>query len=137
MASGEVYTAINQYLTSNWTTTRIRWENEPFELNGSAFVDVEMTGTSYAQQSIGASDQSGNRWDEEGVLWVHVVVPVNTGGATVRTYAKSIADLFRGLLLMNDSLEFRDAFIGRGQPGHEDGNYFRVTVYIEWRRMEA
>jgi hypothetical protein len=106
-------------------------------LDGNPFVAVEMTGTLYGQESIGASHQADNRWDEEGVLWLHVNVPMGTGGLTARTYAKQLADLFRGLLLLNDSLEFKDAFIGRGQPGHEDGAYFRVSVFINWRRMDA
>lgn len=143
MASGAVFDAIKTFLGTGtggsgaWTTTPIRWENEPYSPTGVAFVDVEMTGTAYGQQSIGASLQEDNRWDEEGVLWLHVLVPVNTGGSTVRTYAKTLADLFRGLTLLSDSLEFRDAFIGKGQPGHESGMYYRVSVYINWRRMEA
>lgn len=142
MASGAVFSAIRTYLDGTggngaWQTTPIRWENEPLYPLPDTFVDVEMTGTSYGQQSIGASHQEDNRWDEEGVLWLHVLVKLNTGGATVRTYAKSLADLFRGRTLLNNSLEFRDSFIGKGQPGHEDGVYYRVSVYINWRRMEA
>lgn len=142
MASGAVFNAIRTFLDGTggngaWTTSPIRWENEPFELAGTEFLDVEMTGTSYGQKSIGAQTQAANRWDEEGVLWLHVMTPVNSGGSTARTHAKSLADLFRGKLLLSDSLEFRDAFIGRGQPGHEDGMYYRISVYINWRRMEA
>lgn len=137
MASGEVHDAIKAYLTSSWLTIPTRWENDVLDPLPAAFLDVEMTGTAYSQQSIGASRQADNRWDEEGVLWLHVLVKVNTGASTVRAYAKSLADLFRGLRLMNDSLEFTDAFIGKGSPGHEDGMYFRVSVYINWRRMEA
>lgn len=137
MASGAVYAGIKTYLQSNWTTTPLRFENETYVLDGNPFVAVEMTGTLYGQQSIGASHQADNRWDEEGVLWLHVNVPMGTGGFNARTYAKQLADRFRGLLLLNDSLEFRDAFIGRGQPGHEDGAYYRVSVYINWRRMDA
>lgn len=137
MASGEIYDAIKTYIGANWTTTRVRYENEAFELDGIAFVAVEMTGTFYGQESIGASHQQDNRWDEEGTVWLHVNVPINTGGSTVRTYAKQLADLFRGLLLLNNSLEFLDAFIGRGQPGQEDGAFYRVSVYVNWRRMDA
>lgn len=142
MASGAVFDAIRTYLDGTggngaWTTTPIRWENEPYTPTGVEFIDVEMTGTAYAQQSIGASTQAANRWDEEGVLWLHVLVPINTGGSLARTHAKSLADLFRGLTLLSNSLEFREAFIGRGQTGFEDGAYYRLSVYINWRRMEA
>jgi hypothetical protein len=144
MASGAVFDAIRLFLdggpltpgTGAWTASHIRWENEPYDPTAE-FVDVEMTGTAYGQQSIGASRQKDNRWDEEGVLWLHVLVPVNTGGSLARTHAKSLADLFRGLTLLNGSLEFRDAFIGRGQTGFEDGAFYRVSVYVNWRRMDA
>lgn len=131
------FDAVHDFLTENWTTTRIRFENDTFDLDDNAFVDVEMTGTSYAQQSIGASRQQDNRWDDEGVFWIHILVPVGTGGSTVRAYAKQMADLFRGQTLMNGQLEFREAFIGRGQPGFEDGKFYRVTVYQKYRWMDA
>lgn len=142
MASGAVFEAIRTFLDGTggngaWTTTPIRWENEAIDPLPTTFVDVEMTGTIYNQMSIGESTQAANRWDEEGVLWLHVLVPINSGGATARTYCKSLADLFRGLTLLGDSLEFKEAFIGRGQPGFEDGNYYRISVYINWRRMDA
>lgn len=145
MASGAVFDAIRLYLdggplapgTGAWQTTPIRWENEPLDPLPASFIDVEMTGTLYGQMSIGASHQADNRWDEEGVLWLHVLVKINTGGSTARTYAKELADLFRGLTLLNNSLEFREAFIGKGQPGFENGMYYRVSLYNNWRRMDA
>lgn len=142
MASGAVYGAIRTFLDGTggngaWQTTPIRWENEPIFPLPPVFVDVEMTGTSYDQESLGASTQAANRWDEEGSLWLHVLVGINSGGQVARTYCKSLADLFRGLTLLNNSLEFREAFIGRGQPGFEDGKFYRITTYINWRRMDA
>lgn len=131
------YSAMKAYLQSNWVTTSIRFPNEPLDPLPSSFVDVEISGTAYSQESIGASVQSDNRWDEKGVLWLHALVKVNTGSETVLTYAKSLANLFRGLRLMNDKLSFGDAFIGKGSPGHEDGMYFRVSVYINWELEEA
>lgn len=142
MASGAVFGAIRTFLDGTggngaWTTTPIRWENEPLDPLPTNFIDVEMTGTLYDQMSLGASTQAANRWDEEGVLWLHVLVPINSGGQAARTYCKSLADLFRGLTLLNNSLEFKEAFIGRGQAGFEDGSYYRISVYINWRRMDA
>lgn len=139
MASGAVYDAVRAYLDGAWTTTPIAWENEAFVPPNPQvpFIEVEMTGTNYGQQSIGASVQSDNRWDEEGVLFVNVQVPVNSGASLGRTYAKGVADLFRGTRLMNDNLEFLDAFIGSGRPGRAEGNWWMIPVDIEWRRMEA
>lgn len=142
MASGAVFDAIRTFLDGTggngaWTTTPIRWENEPLDPLPPAFVDVEMTGTMYGQVTIGASLQSQNRWDEEGVLWLHCLTKINTGGSLVRTNAKALADLFRGRTLLGGTLEFKDAFIGKGKTGFEDGMYYRVTTYINWRRVEA
>lgn len=139
MASGAVYDAIRAYLDGAWTTTPIAWENEQFTPPDppSPFLEVEMTGTNYGQQSLGASLQRDNRWDEEGVLFLNLQIPLGTGASQGRTYAKTLADLFRGTRLLSDSLEFRDAFIGVGRPGRTDGNWWLVPIDIEWRRMDA
>jgi hypothetical protein len=143
MASAAIFDAIRTFLdgtggNGSWTTTPIRWENEAFTLpDHTPFVSVEMTGTLYGQESFGASTQALNRWDEEGVLWLHVLVPDGSGGHTVRLYAKQLADLFRGKTLLSGSLEFRDAFIGRGVAGVETGNWYRLSTYINWRRIDA
>jgi hypothetical protein len=139
MSSDVVYSAIKAYLTANWTTTEIAWENEnfqsPLSSDGSptAWVAVEITGNLYSQASIGAGTASGNLWREEGLLWLHIFVPTGSGSLVARQYAKQLADLFRGLSLSGDTLRFRDASIGRGQPGSEDGLYWGLSVSIEWQ----
>lgn len=146
MASAEVYDAIRTYLLSAWTSTPIAFENENVDQNGNEvppnpahpWVDVEMTGTLYGQQSIGASVQADNRWDEEGVLFLHVLVESGSGSRTARQHAKALADLFRGKNdLLAGNLEFLDAFLGSGRPGRREGNWFEIPVAIEWRRVEA
>lgn len=139
MASNTVYDAVRAHLEAFWSATPIAWENELFDRPEPAapWIMVEMVGDLYAQMSIGAGVQSENRWDEEGVLLLHVFVPSGTGASTARAYAKSLADLFRGALLIGDSLEFLDASIGMGQPGDDDGLWWRISVSVDWRRMEA
>lgn len=143
MASDVVADAIEAYLSANWAATPISFENQPFSRpasdNGAAapFIALEITGTLYAQQSIGESAQAANRWDEEGQLWLHVYVQTDTGSSIARRYAKQLADLFRGLRLVGDNLEFMDASIGMGQPGDDDGVYWSVSVEIDWRRFDA
>lgn len=144
MASGTVYSAIEAYLLENWTTTPLVFENQTSMNDGSPvppasgpWVEVEMTGTVYGQQSIGMSDQADNRWDEEGMLFLNVNVPSGTGSGTARTYAKSLADLFRGRTLLSGSLEFMDAFIGHGQASEREGNWWLLPVDIEWRRIDG
>ncbi len=146
MASDIVYDATKAHLAAQWgTTTPIEWENggEPDDLPfvrpepPAPYVMMEMTGTLYGQQSIGAGDQADNRWDEEGILWLHVMVPTGSGSSTARRYGKRLADIFRGTHLLDDSLSFGDARIGVGEAGDDDGNWYRISVDIEWRRMEA
>jgi len=138
MASDVVYTAIKNYLIGAWSNCPIAWENEDFvrpEPPGP-WILFEITGTMYAQQSIGDSPQSANRWDEEGVMWLHVFVPKGTGSVLARNYAKGLADLFRGAWLIN-SLEFLAAAIGEGAPADDMAVYWRVSVSIEWRHWDA
>jgi len=152
MASSVVFDAIKTYLTEQWLTSPLQFENEPeidktdpatrpgtpeSPVQNAPWVMVEMTGTLYGQQSIGAATQATNRWDEEGQLWLHVFVPTGTGGHTARLHAKSLADLFRGTTLSGGSLEFMDAQIGMGEPGGADGAWFSVSVVLDWRYIEA
>lgn len=137
MASDVVYDATRAFLASSWSETPIQWENENFDPPFEGWIAMEMTGTSYAQQSIGADVQAENRWDEEGILWLHCFVPTGTGTSTARRWAKQLADLFRGARLLNDDLEFMDAQIGMGDQGDEVGTTYRISVVIDWRRYEA
>jgi hypothetical protein len=150
MASDVVYTAIRQYLDgvnatpAAWSVTPIQYENEaPVAMaDGSGtptpWIMIEMTGTLYGQESIGANTQAQNRWDEEGQLYCHVFIPSGGGGLVARQLAKQFADLFRGTRLLSDqTLEFMDASIGMGEIGDDSGNWFRISVDIHWRRMEA
>lgn len=137
MASDVVYDATRAYLAGAWTETPIRWENEDFEPPFDGWIAMEMTGTLYAQASIGADVQAENSWDEEGVLWLHCFAPKGTGTSTLRRWAKSLADIFRGARLLNDEVEFMDAQIGMGEPGDDEGSTYRISVVIDWRRMES
>jgi hypothetical protein len=148
MASDTVHDAIRDYLAGNtpaWTATPIAFENEIADSAGNVvppsppvpWVAVLLEGWSYGQQSIGAPTQAANRWDEEGVLSLDVLVPFGEGATRGRQYAKQLADLFRGTRLLSGSLEFLDTYILRGQPSGNDGNWWVIPVKVEWRRIEA
>lgn len=151
MAADAVYDAIKSYLQTaanvavlvdpdTGVVPPFRFENENFEKPNppSPWIAVAMTGVLYGQQSLGASVQSDNRWDESGHLWLPVFTPSGSGSSRARQIAKMLANIFRGLnTLLNGSLEFRDAFIGEGAPASEDGNWYELPLVIEWRRVEA
>ena len=139
MGSDAVYGAIKDFLVASWTLTPIRFENENFVPPDPPvpWISVFLSGVVYGQQSIGANTQAANRWDEEGILWLFVLVPVGEGAINARSYAKQLADLFRGTTLLSGSLEFRDSFIGQGELAVEIGNWFKLPVDVEWRRIDA
>ena len=140
MASDLVYDAIRAHIEGNWTLTpldRFFWENEPQPPDGPSMIVVELQGTLYAQVGFGHDEQAENRWDETGVLLVHCMVPEGTGAQFSRQIARTMANLFRGTRLMSQSLEFQDAVIGMGGGlDGAEGNWWGVTVSIDWRRME-
>ena len=100
------------------------------------WVAVEVAGSLYSQESIGADDQASNRWDETGLVFLHVFVPAGTGTAVARQHCRALADTFRGLVLDEGALEFGDASIGMGAPGDDEGTTYRISVSVDWRRME-
>lgn len=141
MATDYVYDAVRAYFEQTWTATgldRLYWENETQPPGSDPILAIEMHGSYYGQESIGEDVQAANRWDEEGVIWVHCLVPQGTGAQLSRRLARQVAEMFRGALLLSDSLEFRDASIGAGDSlDRMEGNWWGVTVTIDWRRMDA
>lgn len=150
MAADAVYDAIKAYLQTPATVAGLadsvtglvppfRFENENFTKPDppAPWIAVALTGVLYGQESLGATLQADNRWDESGHLWMPIFVEKGTGSSRSRQLAKMLADLFRGLTLINGSLEFRDAFIGEGGLAVEEGNWFKLPLVIEWRRVEA
>jgi hypothetical protein len=141
MATDTVYDAIRAYFEATWTATgldRLFWENEIQPPGDDPIIAIEMRGTYYGQESIGEDVQANNRWDEEGVLWVHCLVTKGTGARYSRELARRVAEMFRGSRLLSDSLEFLDASIGAGDSlDNVEGNWWCVTVTIDWRRMDA
>ena len=150
MAADAVYDAIKDYLSVaanvavladsvTGIVPSFRFGNSPFEYPSPAtpWIEMTLTGVLYGQQSIGASVQADNRWDETGHLWLPVFVETGTSESRARQIAKMLANIFRGLTLLNDSMEFMDSFIGEGEPAPEEGQWFKLPLIIEWRRMEA
>lgn len=148
-----VFDAIRSHIEAGWTATEaVAWENDGFWRRtvadpdvweqfttdapvGQPWVLVEMQGTLYGQASIGADVQADNRWDEEGVLLIHAFVPAGTGARLARQIARAAANLFRGVTLDSGSIEFLDATMGLGEAD-EEGNFFRLTTSVDWRRCE-
>jgi hypothetical protein len=132
MSTAAAFTAIRAYLTANWATTPMAWENEAFSKPSppAPFVLVQITGDIWDQASIGAGDRTTNRWQEEGALMLDVIVPAGTGSLTARTHATALANLFRGLQL--GDIEFRDISIGLGVAADDRGPWFLLPMRVAW-----
>lgn len=132
-----LFAAVKSHVAANWTLSAVAWPNEPFDRQEAGWLSVEIAGTVYGQASIGAETQADNRFDEDGTLWGHVFVKTGSGMSACRAAAKAFADLFRGQRLLADSVEFLDAEIGMGEPGDDNGNWFRISVAVGWRQIDA
>lgn len=141
MASPDSFEPIEDYIRAQWAalhpTIPLAFENEAFPPpnNPSTFVFVEVFGTLFTQMSIGAGTGiDDNLWREFGQVWMHVLVKRGTGTRSARTYANALARLFKMKQL--GGIRFMDASIGAGEPGPTDGNYYRLTVSVEFERDE-
>jgi hypothetical protein len=134
MASYAAFTALRDYLASEWPTTPLAWENESFDpAPYDAWVRVEVTSSQYEQESIGGgSDPDDNRWVEVGIIFFRVMVRAGSGTELARSYADTLTNLFRGDVLTN--FEFRSISIGLGEVGTEDGNWWALPAHVEWER---
>jgi hypothetical protein len=144
----DVFDAIQGYLGTaavggvwDFNLAKLVYENEsdgPPAGDPAPWVLVVLDTQLYAQQSLGGGLEPGqNRWDEDGTVWFHVFTPRGTGSRKARRIGKALANLFRGHLLLDDGLEFLDADMGAGDPGAENGNYYLLSVSLNWRRIEA
>lgn len=150
----DVFDAIQAYLgytsldTGSWvdgiwdrTIAALVYENESDSPPGgepAPWVMVVLDTNLYGQQSLGNGiDVAGNRWDEDGTLWFHVMTPRGSGSREARRIGKALANLFRGVRLLDDGLEFMDADMGAGDPGKENGNFYLLSVSLDWRRTDA
>ena len=133
MSSPSAFDGIHDYLVASWgSRTPLVFENEPYPTPDipSAWVLVEIFGDFFDQASIGAAAVIANRWREGGQVLLHVMIPNETGSRAGRLLAKQLIDLFRGQEIVG--IRFRDASIGAGERGTQDGNYYRMTATIDW-----
>ena len=134
--SDPVYDAIKTFLTANWTQTRLQWpDQDTADFGDDPVVIIDLHGNIYGQQSIGEPLQANNRWDEDGTLWMFIVAPRETSFTNVRGAGKALANLFRGLTLIGQSLEFGDAAVGPAPD--QEGTAYLLSVSVEWRYINA
>jgi hypothetical protein len=104
----------------------IHWPNSPFvEPQSSLWLSVEAYSNVLTMLDIGA-----DKWQEQGQLMVYCCAPFGSGTDDLRTLAKNVANVFRGLPARNPF--YLGASIGSGGLS-EQGTYFVIPVSIEFR----
>ena len=136
MSTVDAFDATSAFLAANWLACPLTWSNDAYDPptdGATTWILADMSSRSFEAMTIGSGDPATDRWDEMGWLSLHIMVPIGNGTRDARAKASTLADLFRGLRLLGDRLEFGDMTIGADGGRSEDGNWFRFTVEIEWR----
>ena len=141
MASDVAFSAIRTYLTANWAGCPLAWENETFtppalvEAPGTpaSWAAVTITGTIYDQASIGTGSSSGERWVEEGAIIIDCFVQAGTGSLVARQNATALANLLRGQILTS-TVRMHNMSIGDGAAGLDNGDWWGLTLRVDWLR---
>lgn len=110
---------LSSYFQDNWNETtqgKIAWDNIPFEMPKTLFVQFQIVNLSGGQRSLGGTKKLERHYSE---VQVDVYVPQNLGVAIARTRADEIATLFRRKVLYtsdNELLQFQTPVIRQLAP---------------------
>jgi uncharacterized protein DUF4128 len=136
MPLDQVQTAVQGFLTANWTLTDVAFENDGYEPQVAAdgtirpWLLVEVFGGLTEQRSIGAGSAAADLWTDSGVLWLHIFVASGTGSLLAKQYGAALAALFRGLQLDPD-IAFGDIALA-ASGGSSNGNDWSLSASIDW-----
>jgi hypothetical protein len=141
MSSDIVYQTIRDWMTANWTACPVAYENEPFTPPAptkypaapACWIQVEFTGDSYEQASLGSGAPAAERWIETGEILFHFLVQTNGGTAAPRAHARALAENLRGLRFANGT-RLNSMSIGDAGPGDLDGKWWSITLRAFWAR---
>lgn len=136
MATEIVYDAVRALLEDEFTAAPLRFENEGIEPPNPTlpYVMVEMTGDVFTQMSIGAGARTANRWEERGMIFLHINAPAGTGGREARRLAHLLADVFREVETLSPGITFEDVSIGLGETPEREGPWWVLPVSVQFER---
>lgn len=128
------FSKIKAFIDANWSALPVVYPNRSYNTadTPAGFMLVEVTGNMYAQASIGAGTRSNNLFRESGLLWAHFMVQSGTGSEQAHEYALAFVKLLMAGSVSD--LRFDEASIGLGEPGEENGNYWRLSVSLSWQQ---
>ena len=114
---------------------RISWPNEAFDLPDPTADPAPLWMAVTASGNLSTPiELGGGVWQEDGAIWVHCFTPTGTGELALRQLAKAVATTFRDL--PSGPVVYTGAEIGMGEPGDENGSWYRLSVRIEYRYQD-
>jgi hypothetical protein len=97
------------------------------------WLDLEVSANSSETIELG-----GRIWNEEGTIWLHVMVPVGTGIATGLALRKGLANAFRGVTDSVVGLVYRNEMaMDPAGPATDDGVYRPLTLLIRYHWQDT
>jgi hypothetical protein len=147
--------AIRARLAANWATTPITYQNEPPRgqnddppapwppRDGDGFplswVNLEIAGT--GSRIVGQGTPGNHVWRYDGIIYVHVFTPINTGIELGDQYAVAIGEIFRAAKFYDTTPGFcvrsLAPSIDDAESGDDNGNWSRTTMHCDftyWHR---
>ena len=137
--------AIKTRLVENWTTTQVAYANEsalnPVDDNGNPVPWVFCEIVSDGSEIVGTGVPANQTIRYDGMIKLHVMVPIGTGIETGFTHAVALGEIFRNQLLYTATAgRYVRTWVPRiseGDANSEDGLWFSVTTTIDfeyWHR---
>jgi hypothetical protein len=136
MPLDQVQTAVETFLTANWSTTPIAFENDGFQppTNGNGdvlpWLLVELNGGLYEQRTLGTGNATTDFWSDSGTVWIHIFVASGSGSLIAKQYGSALASLFQGRTL-SPNIQFGDITMA-ASGGTQDGNDWGLSLSIDW-----
>ena len=140
--------AIHDRLVANWTTTAITYENKvptdwpPTDADGILQPWAHLEITCIGSRIVGQGVPGNHVYHYDGLIEVHVFVPVGTEATIAKGYADEIGEIFRRKQFYDTvtpgcRIRTEDPFPAAGGAKSDDGNYYGVTMtcgFVYWHR---
>ena len=140
--------AIRARIEANWATTRITYQNEtpddpwpPMNASGELLPWINLEIECHEAPIVGTGQTGNHVFRYEGLISVHVFVPVGSGDAVAKQHAVTIGEIFRRKQFYTDTagraVRTEDPYPAGGTAESDDGNWFGVTMacpFVYWHR---
>lgn len=134
MSLGPAVTAIQSYITTNFLTAPISWENEVYPLPDTPvpFVVIEINGENNTLVTMGFP--ANNTFIHEGRICAYCFTQSGIGYAAGYALADELSVLLQRKQIsaptQNQCVRTKDPVIRSGSQDQSSGNYYRTDVVI-------